>query len=67
MGYRPEYQAINPPVEKILEGIEDFDAAAKKRAESNEWSEEHITKLNELRKKLFELQIELEALFKETW
>jgi hypothetical protein len=67
MGYRPENQALNAPIEKILEGFEDFDSAVKKRTESNEWSEEHIIKLNEFRKKFFDLQFELEALNRETW
>jgi len=67
MGYRPDDQALEPAIDMILEGMEKFNDAAKKRIQSREWGDTHITELNGLRKKFLDLQVELEALKDSTW
>lgn len=67
MGYRPDDQALETPIENILKGIKNFDSATNKRISSREWSDEHIKELNDIRKKMFDLQIDLESLNESTW
>jgi len=67
MGYRPDNQALEEPIDKILSGFKAFNSAAEKRIESGEWKADHEKELNEIRKKFMDLQIELEKLKRDTW
>ncbi len=67
MGYRVPNQALEAPINLIIDGIEVFDQAVKARIESGEWTTSHIRELNELRKELFGLRVTLEQLHKSIW
>jgi hypothetical protein len=64
---RPDNQALEPAIDNILTGINIFNLATKERIKSGEWQDEHIEKLNKLRKKFIDLEVELEILKEETW
>lgn len=70
MSYRPddtEDQALKPSIDKILEGIEEFNEAATKRIKSNDWLDSHRSELNIIRKQLMDIELKLAKLKKETW
>lgn len=67
MSYRSPDQALEEPIDSILDGIKAFMLAVEARKDSGEWRSEHIKELNELRKKLFLIQIDLEDLKLTTW
>jgi hypothetical protein len=67
MGYRPDWQALEPGLTKMLEGIESFSSAVDERIRSNEFERRHIQKINDLRLRLLTLQIELVELRSDTW
>ena len=49
MSYTPENQLLEPSLEKIIEGIDEFNSAAMERIkDSTEWKDEHIDELQEL-------------------
>lgn len=53
MSYTPENQLLEPSLTKILEGIEEFNAAFTKRLQANEntqltWDDKHIDELAEI-------------------
>lgn len=67
MGYRPQEQSLIEPIDKILEGVDEFEKATKKRIESKEWQTEHIEHLNNFRKQFLDLSFQLRKLQEETW
>lgn len=73
MSYTPEDQLLEPSLEKILEGIEEFNNAFTKRLEANdgsngpkEWSDEHIDELAEISAKFQTFKVKLTKLKRET-
>jgi len=58
---------LETPIQQILEGIDTFNDRVKNRIKSKEWDTAHIQKLNNIRKDLFDTQIDLEELRQETW
>jgi hypothetical protein len=67
MSYRPENQSIEGPAREIIAGIEDFEAALKERASSNEWQNVHIAELVHVAKELAPIKFSLMQLAEETW
>lgn len=67
MSYRPEEQSLEPSIKEILSGIEKFNNAVKERINESAWSKEHIEYLNKIRRELFDIQVKLENLNRETW
>lgn len=67
MGYRPDEQALGPPIDKILEGIKELEKAIEERLESNEWSEGHQLELKNLETELHFVKRNLAKLRRETW
>jgi hypothetical protein len=67
MSYRPEDQAIVPALQKIAAGIQEFDAAVRERARSNEWTSAHVDELNLLRRRLVTLEPQIHRLIHEQW
>jgi hypothetical protein len=67
MSYRPENQALTEPIEKILEGIEQFSMAVHERIKSDEWKRDHIYFLMDIRAKLHLLEPILREVKRETW
>lgn len=67
MSYRAENQELETPIQNILDGIKIFNERVNKRIENGDWQPEHILKLNKIRKELFDIQIELEEVKRETW
>lgn len=67
MSYREKEQSLEPSIKEILSGIEKFNNAAKERISESAWSKEHIENLNKIRRELFDVQMELEKLNRETW
>lgn len=66
MSYRDEKQSLES-VSDILSGIEKFNAAVNERIKSDDWKQDHLTEIHELRMKLIAIQIELENVRKENW
>lgn len=67
MSYRPQEQSIEDPLRKILEGIVELDAAARKRAESRDWAEEHLEELDQLNIDLLRLRRRMIKMADEHW
>jgi hypothetical protein len=62
----PDDQILGPSLDKILEGFEEFLAAAQRRIQApTEWRFEHLVKLNELRGKILDFQFDLAMLREE--
>lgn len=66
MSYTPEDQLFEKPIEKLLEGIKEFDEVVDKRFESNDWSEDHIKTIEELSLDLKRIRRRLHKLKNET-
>ena len=64
VSYTPEDQYLEPSLEKILEGIKEFNEAAQKRTEAgrSEWKQSHLDELRDLRIKFIMLEAELTKL-----
>lgn len=67
MSYRDPKQSLEGPIDKILEGIEEFNAAVEERFRSGEWPEDHITEIVMIGKELFAQKFDLLKVKKETW
>lgn len=67
MGYRPDHQSLEPSLRKILEGIDEFDAAARARIEAGDWQDSHLEKLGKLMSKFAKLRPKLANLRDENW
>lgn len=48
MSYRPPEQELEGPCKKIIQGIDEFNAAANARADDGEWVQDHLDKLAEI-------------------
>lgn len=67
MSYREESQALEEPIDKILEGFEEFESAARKRLESGEWKTSHLEELNKIRGQMNKLDLRLRTMKNDTW
>lgn len=70
MSYRPDNQALEPGIEKILEGIKELQSAIGYRQEADgmdSWQDEHLDDLCEIELKLVDIRHDLSKLKKETW
>lgn len=67
MSYRDEKQALEPALDKILSGIEEYSAAVSERVKAEEWSDLHIFKITEIRKTLLDYELQLRKLKAQTW
>jgi hypothetical protein len=59
MSENEESHKLQPSIDAILEGINNFDTAAKKRMIFGEYSKEHVADLVLWRKKFLDLHLEL--------
>ena len=66
MTYRPDSQALEPSITKILDGIEEFQSAVNYRQEG-EWIEEHLKDLSDMETKLVSMKNHLFRLKRENW
>lgn len=67
MSYTPENQRLHPSIEKILEGIEEFQEAVNNRVNnSSEWKNVHLHEITELSIELIKLKLKLNILHNET-
>lgn len=67
MSYKDPNQSIETPLRKIFDGIKEFDKAVDKRIESNEWKEEHLDEIDELRNNLNQYKRILIELIEGNW
>lgn len=68
MGYRPDHQSLEPSLKKILEGIDEFEAAAKARIDAGQdWQDSHLAQLGKLLAKFAKLRPKLVKLRDENW
>jgi hypothetical protein len=67
MSYRPPEQSIEGPAHDIAEAVDRFSAAVDRRLASGDWSEDHISRLEELEARLHVLRYPLLRLAEETW
>lgn len=67
MGYRPVEQALEEPIDKILEGMNEFSEATQERIRCGEWKDSHIEELQEVRKLFVDLETRLTRIKKNTW
>ena len=67
MTYRPPNQALEEPIEKILEGVKEFDSAVDERIENGDFIVEHLEEIDDLRHDLNKLKIRLSKIRKDTW
>ena len=64
MSYIAESEEIEPSVEKILEGMEEFKQASYNRRNHNysEWSDSHLDHLIDIEKMLLDIEMDLRKL-----
>ena len=62
-----EDEALKPHLDKIIEGMEGFAEAAKRRLNSGEWNEVHRENLGRLLVKMVDLEIQFRILRQDTW
>ena len=68
MSYRPDDQALEPSIEKLLECISEFRNATLCRLEdTGEWSQDHLKEINDLSIDLIRFESSLFKLKGETW
>lgn len=67
MAYRPQNEALEEPIDKILQGIQEYNNAVDRRIKSNEWTIKHINQINATRLRLLAIQIELVQIKADTW
>lgn len=67
MGYRPVEQSIEDPLRKILEGMNEFDAAVRLRIGSGDWKAEHLEEIDELSRQLSKYRIKMTRLAEDNW
>lgn len=67
MGYRPDKESLEDPINSIIVGVKEFDSAVNSRIEAGDWTDEHIKRIDEIRIKLNELKTKLVILKEETW
>lgn len=59
MGYTPEEENIQDPIEKILEGIKEFQDASDKRLDNDEYKDIHKHDLKNMKKDLIDVAYDL--------
>jgi hypothetical protein len=67
MSVRPEEQALTPSITKIIEGFDNFHAAAVKRIRSQDFTRGHEQELVNIGEELRRLEYRLVQLQSETW
>jgi hypothetical protein len=68
MSVRPEEQALKEPIDQILEGIDAFSKAVDERIKTDrDWKPAHLYEIMRIRNKLYELQLPLRKVKRETW
>lgn len=67
MSYRPENQSVEKPLTLIIQGIELFNNVVNARINANEWNENHIQKINDLRNDFNKIYPILVKLLNDTW
>lgn len=67
MGYRPDNQALSEPIEKIIEGFQEFESAVDARIECGEWKREHLERISELANQMRMMRLTLKILHSDTW
>ena len=67
MGYRPDDQSLEDPIDDMLKGIEAFNKAVDKRAESQEWDDDHIKEIQDTSLELTKIKFTLVKLKQENW
>lgn len=71
MGYRPDDQSIQDPINIILKGFDNglvpLFSAIIKRAESGEWRESHIQEMRNVHIQLVDLKLKLAKLSESNW
>ena len=67
MSIRPDEQNLEDPIDKIIEGMDEFMNATKERIRSGDWKESHIKEIMEISTTLWCLQEKLLRIKEETW
>ena len=68
MTYRPDSQALEPAITKILDGIEEFQSAVRYRQEAEgEWKEDHLKDLCDAETELVSVKGNLFKLKRDNW
>jgi len=67
MSYRPDSQSIREPLNKILEGISEFDQAVQERLKSGEFIPQHEVEISELDNRLHRLKHTMLKLVRDNW
>ena len=67
MSIKPDDQSLEKPIDKLMEGIEEFTNASYKRMKSREWAKEHIDEINSISLELTLLKARLYDLKDGVW
>lgn len=71
MGYRPDDQSLEKPLNRIIEVLDsalpELEKVINNRAESREWKDSHIEELNQIIIDVFKLKILLKRIESENW
>ena len=67
MGYRPGNQALEEPIDKIIEGTVEFQSAVRARMIAGGWKQEHLDEINVAAVSLQEIQSRLYKIKRGTW
>lgn len=68
MGYRPDDQSLQEPLDNLINNLDMLDTRMKERINnSSEWSAEHLNELVELRKLVMDLDMKFRRLRNDTW
>lgn len=67
MSYRAPEQALEEPIDKILNGIAEYDAAVDKRIESGEWKKDHCDEIADISLALRRIAMRLRKVKAHTW
>lgn len=67
MSDRPDEQALEPPISKMVDGIDELGLTFDARNSSGDWSVEHKDELAALKVDLVKMRFRLTRLRRETW
>lgn len=68
MTYRPSDQALQPAIDKTIEGFQELLEAIRNRINApTEWQEEHLIELAGIHNDILSMQIRLQNIRMETW
>jgi uncharacterized protein Yka (UPF0111/DUF47 family) len=69
MSYRPPEEELEGPIDKIIDGMDDFFRAANCRENNtvDKWSDDHLKELSKIVVKMIKLCRKLKKLNNETW